>query len=67
MDAAAPRRLDTEFLGHRAMRTRPVRRGSFAIYKMSLLGEAERNSIEPIDGGKPAPLVRTPTARSASA
>ncbi|WP_437527412.1 transposase [Sorangium sp. So ce726] len=48
MDAAAQRRLDAYFSDIGDILAHPLRRESFAIYAMGLLGEAERKSIEPL-------------------
>ncbi|WP_437332797.1 IS701 family transposase [Sorangium sp. So ce394] len=48
MDAAAQQRLDAYFSGIGDILAHPLRRESFAIYAMGLLGEAERKSIEPL-------------------
>ena len=48
MDAAAEQRLHAYFAGVGDVLGHPLRRESFAIYALGLLGEAERKSVEPI-------------------
>jgi SRSO17 transposase len=48
MDAAAQQRLESYFRTIGEVLGNDSRRGSFAVYAMGLLGDAERKSIEPI-------------------
>src|SRR5689334_15984209 len=48
MDAAAQQRLHAYLEGIGDVLGHPLRRESFAIYTLGLLGEAERKSVEPI-------------------
>ena len=48
MDAAAVQRLESYFQRIGQVLGNDSRRGSFAVYAMGLLGEAERKSVEPI-------------------
>src|SRR5512144_421060 len=48
MNAAAVQRLESYFQRMGEVLGNESRRGSFALYAMGLLGEAERKSVEPI-------------------
>jgi len=48
MNAAAVQRLESYFQGIGEVLGNESRRGSFALYAMGLLGDAERKSVEPI-------------------